>query len=858
MSRLITLKQIYNEVISRVTGSKEEWKDFLSFASGIYKYNFDSALLIYAQRPDATIVADMPIWNRKVGRYINKGARSIAVFDTNQPVLKLSYLFDIKDTNGTPDTIPVMWRLNANDAGILTRKLNEINNVSLKSLQEHIVYMAETAVEDSFNEYTEDIENDINGTNLESLPYEGIITLFKQIVKDSIKYLVGKRCGLELDDGNNFTVINQFAHKALAFRMGSMVCSISKDIINELRNTSRIIHRPRDGISPGAKSENLQPEEPKQKGSFFVPKKGFTQLDIFDHVSQPVTEDFKNEDAPALLDIPQDIPHNYRYSPEDEIGIGGQRTKFRANIEAIKTLKVIEEENRLATPGEQRILVRYTGWGGLVQAFDPDNEAWHREYAELKELLTKEEYESARASTPNAHYTSFIVIEAMLKTLERFGLKKGNIIEPSIGVGYFFSLLPESMKDSKLYGVEIDDISGRIAKQLYQDADIRIQGFEESDFPDNFFDVAIGNVPFGDYKLHDTRYDRYNFNIHDYFFAKSLDKVRPGGIIAFITSKGTLDKENPSIRRYISERAELIGAVRLPCTAFKVIANTDVTTDIIFLQKRERMAVTEPEWLHLGYTDDEVPVNQYYLDNPHMMLGRMIYDSRMFGSESKYTSLVADENLDLAEALENALSTLKADIRNLNHNTVNADDRDLIPADPSVKNYTYTFIGDNLYYRENAFMRRMDIKGTALERIKGLHDIRKITRDIIDIQLSGCASQELKSAQAELNSRYDNFVDRYGIINSRANNIAFRDDSDYPLLCSLEVLDNDGNAQKADMFTKQTIRPKVEITEVDTAAEALAVSLNEKGRVDLAYMTQIYESTPESIISELKGLIYLK
>jgi len=546
---------------------------------------------------------------------------------------------------------------------------------------------------------------------------------------------------------------------------------------------------------------------------------------------------------------------NYRYSTEDEIGLGGLKTKFKNNVDAIKTLKVIESENRLATAAEQRILARYTGWGGMPQVFDPDASGWEKEYSELKSLLTTEEYDSARASTPNAHYTSPVVIEAIYKALERFGFEKGNILEPSMGTGLFYSLLPESMRESKLYGVELDSISGRIARQLYQTADIKVQGFETVDYPDNFFDVAIGNVPFGDYKLHDRKYDKYNMNIHDYFFAKALDKVRPGGIIAFITSKGTLDKENASVRKYLAERAELIGAIRLPNTTFRQIANTDVTTDIIFLQKRERMMVSDEEWLHLGLTDENVPVNQYYLSHPKMMLGKMVFDRRGFGEGSKYTALIPEENLDLAEALEKAVSNLNASIQPIERDADKG--QETIPADPSVKNFTYTFIDGALYYRHNAVMRRMEVKGTTLERIRGLDELRRATRDVIDVQMNGCTPEELKPYQEKLNDIYDRYVEKYGIVNSKQNALAFRDDSDYPLLCSLEDIDEDGNARKADIFTKQTIRPRIEITEVDTAMEALAVSLNEKGRVDLAYMTSIYDGTPESIIHELKGQIFL-
>lgn len=547
---------------------------------------------------------------------------------------------------------------------------------------------------------------------------------------------------------------------------------------------------------------------------------------------------------------------NYKYNEQDEIGEGGLKTKFKNNIEAIKTLKKIESENRLATNEEQKILAKYVGWGGMPQAFDKSSSAWKNEYVELEKLLNEDEYASARASTPNAHYTSPIVIESMYEALKKFNFTNGNILEPAMGIGNFFSMIPLDMENSKLYGVELDDISGRIAKQLYQKANIKIRGFEETEYQDNFFDVAIGNVPFGDYKVHDSKYDKNNFLIHDYFFAKALDKVRPNGIISFITSKGTMDKENSNVRKYIAERAKLIGAIRLPNTAFKGNANTEVTTDIIFLQKKERQSIDDPNWLYTGFTDDGVPVNEYFIDNPDMMLGKMIFDKKMFGEGSKYTSLVNDDaNFSLKESLSIAIEKLNANIGTYEKTKFIAADE--IEADPNVKNYTFGFIENNLYYRENQIMRKMDVSESTYERIKGLHEIRNVTREIIDMQTNGCSQEQLKEKQKLLNEVYDSFVNEYGYITSKTNKSAFRDDNDYPLLASLEVEKEDKTIVKADMFTKQTIRPIEKITEVDTALEALTVSLNEKGKVDLPFMKTLYNSSIEEIIEELKGYIYL-
>lgn len=450
---------------------------------------------------------------------------------------------------------------------------------------------------------------------------------------------------------------------------------------------------------------------------------------------------------------------NFHFEDE-ELPKGGQKTRYQWNVEAIRLLKQIEHEGRNATPEEQKTLARYVGWGGIAQAFDERNEGWQKEYAELKDLLSTSEYEDARETVNTAFYTSPVITQAVYGALEKFGFQKGSILEPALGVGHFFGTLPESMQESKLYGVEKDDISGRIAKLLYPKAQIKIRGFEETQYPDNFFDVAVGNVPFGDYKLYDAKYSKHNFRIHDYFFAKTLDKVRPGGIVAFITSKGTLDKANPSVRKYIAERAELLGAVRLPSTAFKDSAGTDVTSDIIFLQKRERKIVSEPDWVHLGRTEDGIAVNSYFAQHPEMMLGTMEYDTRMFGNGSKYTSCVNhDENFDLKSALKTAVGQLSGRITDVAELAGEEEKtEDIIEADPDVKNYTYTFVDGKLYYRENSVMYRKEVSATAEERIRFMDEIRSITRQLIFIQTEGCSSEELAAQQKLLNDKYDAYV----------------------------------------------------------------------------------------------------
>ena len=532
---------------------------------------------------------------------------------------------------------------------------------------------------------------------------------------------------------------------------------------------------------------------------------------------------------------------------------GGAKTRFQWNVDAITTLKQIEVDNRLATPEEQKTLSKYVGWGGLSQAFDENNESWSKEHAQLKELLTDEEYSNARATVNNAFYTSPEIATCINSALVQFGFRGGNVLEPSMGIGNFFGSMPSAMNKSKLYGVEIDSISGRIAKQLYQNANISITGFENTTYPDNFFDVVVGNVPFGDYKVFDPKYNKYNFRIHDYFLAKALDQVRPGGMVAVITTKGTLDKSNPTIRKYLAQRAELVGAIRLPNTAFKDNAGTEVTADILFLQKRERKIDIEPDWVHLGVTEEGIAVNSYFAEHPEMMLGHMIYDTRIYGQDSRYTVCVNDdENFNLYEALNNAIGNIKAqmtDFERIADNEVQTVN--VIPADPDVKNFTYTFFEGKLYYRENSEMAQVEVSQTAEERIRGLDEIRQITRDLIDIQMEGCEEEELADKQKLLNTRYDKFVSQYGYITSKANKIAFRDDSDYPLLCSLEEVNEDGEVKKADMFYKQTIKAKAVIDRVETAVEALNVSVNEFGFVNIPYMLSIYE--PD--ISEAKTKI---
>ncbi len=547
--------------------------------------------------------------------------------------------------------------------------------------------------------------------------------------------------------------------------------------------------------------------------------------------------------------------HNFRIT-DDKLGHGGAKTKYGFNIAAIRTLQAIDAENRMATVEEQEILSRYVGWGGIPQAFDAENASWSNEFAELKGLLSEDEYESARSSTLNAHYTSPIVIKAIYQAIENMGFKKGNVLEPACGIGNFFGLVPESMKDSKLYGVELDSITGRIAKQLYQSTRIAVQGYEEANLPDSFFDLAIGNVPFGSYGIADKRYDKNHFLIHDYFFAKTLDKVRPGGIIAFITSKGTLDKRNPAVRKYIAQRADLIGAIRLPNNAFTANAGTQVTSDILFLQKRDHPVETDPNWVHLSQTEDGIPINSYFAVNPDMVLGTMAFDDMMYGNHSE-TTCVPFEGADLADQLRIAIENIHAELTDYERDELEENETESIPADPNVRNFSFALVDGQVYYRENSRMNKIEVSVTAANRIRGMIELRDCTRRLIEYQLEGYPDDAIQREQQKLNTLYDRFTAQYGLINSRANDMAFSDDSSYCLLCSLEVIDENGELErKADMFTKRTIKPHTVVASVDTASEALAVSLAEKACVDLPYMASLAGLSEEQIEAELKGVIF--
>ena len=615
-----------------------------------------------------------------------------------------------------------------------------------------------------------------------------------------------------------------------------------------------------EGVSEEFKSEWQANDYLEQVKKSVSEKEAAGQLEPEQKGAKPLTPAFVQPKRSRVqtFDLHPEIPLSERHTfdlASHEVPEAGKKERFRRNMEAIRVLKECEFENRFATPEEQEILSQYVGWGGIPEAFDENNSSWADEFIELYTALSPDEYESARASTLTAFYTPPVVISSIYKAMEQMGFREGNILEPSCGIGNFIGMLPQSMQDSKIYGVEIDKISAGIAQQLYQKTSIAAQPFEEANIPDSFFDAVIGNVPFGDIRVNDRRYNKHNFLIHDYFFAKSLDKLRPGGVMALITSKGTMDKESPAVRKYIAQRADLLGAIRLPNNTFKGNAGTEVVSDILILQKRDRLIDLEPEWVHLNTDENGVKMNTYFVDHPEMVLGEWKTVSGRFGEED---TVVPYENADLAELLEEAISNIHAEITDYEVDEELTEEDNSIPADPEVRNFSYTVVDDKIYYRENSRMAPVDVSATAENRIKGMIAIRDCVRNLIEMQTADYPDYEVEKEQQKLNALYDTFSKKYGLINSRANVSALSQDSSFALLSALEVLDENGELErKADMFTKRTIKPHTPVTSVDTASEALAVSMGEKACVDMEYMCSLTGKTEQEIYEELKGVIFL-
>ena len=912
--KLQTYRTMAVQGTAAITGSFDTWAAFLRTVSRLYKYSFWEQLLIHVQRPDATACAEYAVWTKRMGRYVRRGAKGIAIISQVDGAPALRYVFDIADTGLKQDArTPWLWQYREEHQATVSKMLEECFSVPAdKGVPFQLAAVAAQFAQKYWETYREKILGAVRNTLLQKYGGADAGMAFQDAVAASVSYTLLYRCGLApeqfFDAGDFFHVYECRDHESV-LALGTAVSEIGAMLLRVLEHTIKRYERekrakqqqerigaesPPPAADPGGRPA---PEEPPQQPD--TASQGGPDETSSDPSSvsapgqQEITLPVPAPTAPVSTPQPkpQSVPAgNFRIT-DDRLGEGGPRAKYAMNVEAIRTLQAIEADGRNATPDEQEILSRYMGWGGVPEAFDPDKAKWADEYRELKALLTDEEYTSARASTLNAHFTTPVVIRAIYEALGNMGFVSGNILEPSCGVGNFFGCLPEGMSASRLYGVELDGISGRIAQQLYPKANIAVRDYEKADFPRDFFDLAVGNVPFGDYKVNDPAYDKLGFTIHNYFFAKALDQLRPGGILSFITSRYTMDSKDSTVRKYLSQRADLLGAIRLPNDAFRANAGTNVVADIIFLQKREEPAVELPDWVGTMENPDGYPVNCYFNDHPEMVLGRPGSESTRYGHD--YTVYPAP-GADLARQLHEAAACVHGTYRVAEAAELEAEEADgeAIPADPGVKNFSYTVVDGTVYYRENSVMVKSKLNATATARVKGLIGLRECVRQLIDLQLDGVDASSIslappqaaelthsaaspfptksddfagapdldsiiRSKQAELNRLYDAYVRKYGLINGRGSRLAFDKDSSYYLLCSLEVLDDDGNMErKADIFTKRTIKQHRSVTHVDTASEALVVSIGERARVDLPFMAQLTGKPEAELVADLRGVIY--
>lgn len=983
--QLIT--ELYAEAAGEVSHDREAWKGFLSSAGFNYRLRFDEQLLIYAQRPDASAVLEMEKWNGMFHRWVNRGAKGIAVFDdSDQKSSGIRYYFDISDTHEGKDAVRVpVWSMKAgyerDVVDALTAAYGPLENA--ENIYSAVISAGEKAAEEGGGEYLEMLRNIGNEGHFAELNADDLRVAFRTLLSESVSYMIGKRLGIDMPETEyDFEDLGIFDTVESLNILGFAVSDTAEQGLSEIAKTIRSLERndrtfakkeigiynaekeedegrksdehniyegrgsddPGSGAFGGAdessgdlgdqeeelpeggvqtsllqhddfrttggasgkdtaggrgddgaalsadsragarhrgaesgRSDEVDSPDEQHQSIGGGDRKERTHTDIEKHRAEAddlplfsFARDQQKEEAeqeseaedgePVSLpekrmqtDAPEEFSgekKNYRIYEDPEPA--GKKQRFRQNIEAIRLLKTLEAEGRYAEKGEQEILAGYAGWGGIPEAFDPEDSRWSTEYEELKEILTEEEYEAARESTLTAFYTPKAVTDAVYKVLSQMGFKGGNILEPSCGIGNFLGVLPESMEGSRFYGVELDKISGSIARQLYQKESITTGGFEDVEFPDSFFDVAVGNVPFGDFKVSDKRYDRHKWLIHDYFFGKALDKVRAGGVIAFVTSKGTMDKKDPSVRRYLAQRAELLGAVRIPNDTFSKNAGTEVTSDIIFLQKRERQIIQEPDWVYLDRDENGIEMNRYFIDHPEMILGRMQMISGRFGEES---ACIPFEGKALETLLSDAVAHIHGQIAEKEIDLQEAED--FISADPEVTDFSYTIKDGTIYFRENSRMYPAKLSETAAKRAEGLIGIRTSVRRLIELQTDGYPDEEIRKEQENLSSIYDAFTKEYGLINSRANSTVFSQDSSYYLLAALEVIDENGKlVRKADMFTKRTIKPHEAVQHCDTASEALAVSMGEKGHVDMEYMMQLTGISEDKIAEVLSGVIF--
>ena len=992
-SKIEHFRQLSERTAREIASSPERWTAFLTTAGRLYKYPFHEQLLIFAQRPEATACADYELWNHRMGRYVRRGGRGIALLDNTGDRLRLRYVFDVADTGTTPNSrTPWLWQLGVQHKEPVTAMLEATYGAAGDNLAQILSGVAQNLTD----QYWEDGNFDYIRA-LDNSPEVGydeftIGIYFKAAASVSVAYSLLSRCGLHPEErfkADDFKALTFFQTPAAVMELGNAVSTISEGVLRQLEAVIRKYERERltermenngqtelhserrlsdsrpeaeqpgpaaaeqvrqnaERVSEGTPFGLLQPSD-SQRGAVsplpgdsgdIRPADGaaaspagersrsngaaegqrpdemggpdeqlqgtgrgdsdsgaYSQLTFLFPTEQEQIETIKaeaedaqtssafsfprntNEEHPVSIQVNgewqtfpntkaaeeaayEEYKNNLRRNAEnfhitdEHLGEGGPKAKFQANIEAIKLLKYLEKTTEQAMPEQQEALSRYVGWGGLADAFDPEKPSWSAEYAQLKELLTPEEYTAARASTLNAHYTSPTIIRAIYEAVGNMGFETGNILEPSCGVGNFFGMLPEKMRGSQLYGVELDSISGRIARQLYPKAHITVAGFETTDQRD-FFDLAVGNVPFGQYQIRDKAYDKLNFSVHNYFFAKALDQVRAGGVVAFVTSRFTMDAKDSTVRRYLAQRAELLGAIRLPNNAFKANAGAEVVSDIIFLQKRDRPLDVVPDWTQTGRTEDGFVINRYFIDHPGMVLGRQEAESTAHGMDYTVSPI---EGAELEGLLQKAVKHIhgtyqEAELPELGEGE--APDTS-IPADPNVRNYSYALVDGMVYFRENSRMVRPSLNATAEARVKGMIGLRDCVRELIALQLdSSTTAAEIQAQQTTLNQLYDSFSSQYGLINARANRLAFSDDSSYYLLCALEVIDEDGQLErKADMFTRRTIKPHEAVLSVDTASDALAVSISERACVDMAYMEQLTGKSEDELAEELQGVIF--
>ena len=867
----------------------EHWAEFLITAARLYKYSYPDQLMIYAQRPDATACAEYDVWNNKMNRYVRRGSKGIALLDESGGYPRLHYVFDVSDTAPRRNALyPDLWQINDSLKEPVRSMLAENYGVHSESFGQQLADVAGKLVQSYWDNNSSDILGIVDGSYLMSYDDAGRELQFKSAAAMGVTYMLLERCGLDPAgwfDEKDFQAVYDFTTPSAVYALGTAVSDCSREVLRQIERTVKTTIRRRN-IERSQEEYEQQSELHEDRGLFSAEP----DLESAPEAAEPVRKDAPElsdgaapgEDSnklPVSIEVNEvpttpeaaaaeeglneegapELAGNFRITDE-ELGAGGPKQKFARNIKAIKTLFTLEQEHRGATAEEQQVLSQYVGWGGLADAFDPDKSSWAKEYAELKGLLSEEEYKAARGSVLNAHYTSPTVIRAIYDAVERMGFRTGNILEPSMGVGNFFGMLPESMADSRLYGVELDSITGRIAQKLYPEANIKVAGFETTDRRD-FYDLAVGNVPFGNYKVNDKAYNKLNFSIHNYFFAKAIDQVRPGGIVAFVTSRYTLDSKDSAARKHIAERADLLGAIRLPNNAFRANAGTDVVSDIIFLQKRDRPIDHEPAWVQLGKTADGIAINSYFADHPEMILGKLTTESTQYGKEE--ATVVPIEGANLADQLREAVQQLEgqyleaaAEVPDIAETEA---ERRTLPADPDVKNFSYTVVEGEVYYRENSVMTQVELSGNAKDRVVGMVELRQIVNELIDRQLNDYPEEDIKEAQEQLNAAYDAFTAQYGLLNDRKNGRLFEDDSSYYLLCSLENLDEQGQLKsKADMFTQRTIRPERVITSVNSPSEALAVSIGEHGKVDLPYMAELLGTPGEyaQITGELSGVIF--